>query len=148
MPLWKVYHSAGAFSPEEKQALAKDITALYAARLPAFYVGVVFQEVAPDSFFVGGEPADNFVRIWIDHIARTLPTPEARRGMVKRADEVLAPYVRDKGLNWEFHIDETPFDLWSIQGFAPPPPNSEAEQRWKRENRATAYEPEGAKASG
>jgi phenylpyruvate tautomerase PptA (4-oxalocrotonate tautomerase family) len=147
MPLWKVYHSPGAFTPEEKQALSKDITALYSVRLPEFYVGVVFQEVTPDSFFVGGKSVDSFVRIWIDHIARTLPTPEARRGMVKRADEVLSPYVRDKGLNWEFHIDETPFDLWSVQGFAPPPPHSEAEQRWKRENRATAYEPEDATAS-
>lgn len=77
MPLWKIYHPPGAFSVEEKQGLSQAITALY-ARLPKFYVGVVFQEVAPDSFFVGGEPATNFVRIWVDHIARTLPSAEAR----------------------------------------------------------------------
>lgn len=39
------------------------------------------------------------------------------------------------GLDWEFHIDETAFDLWSIQGYRPPLPDSEDEKRWRRENR-------------
>jgi hypothetical protein len=41
--------------------------------MPKFYVGVVFQEVGEDSFFIGGEPHPRFVRIWVDHIARTSP---------------------------------------------------------------------------
>ena len=70
MPLWKFYHPEGAFSAEDKQAIAGKITRIY-RMLPSFYVGVVFQPVPKDSFFVGGEPADDFVRIWVDHIART-----------------------------------------------------------------------------
>lgn len=134
MPLWKVYHPEDAFTDAEKQALAARITALY-ERLPEFYVGVVFQAVRPGDFFIGGEPRENFVRIWVDHIARTLPTEELRRWWVGQCDEALAPFIRDKGLDWEFHIDETPFDLWSIQGFRPPMPDTEDEKRWKRENR-------------
>ena len=42
----------------------------------AAYVGVIFQEVAEDSFFIGGESRTNFVRIWIDHIARAFPSPD------------------------------------------------------------------------
>ena len=136
MPLWKIYHPEGAFSLEDKTAISERITGIY-RNLPKFYVGVVFQEVAPDSFFVGGQPAGNFVRIWVDHIARTLPTPEARTWWIGQCDEALAPFIRDRGLDWEFHIDETSFELWSIQGIRPPTAGSEDEQRWIRENRPT-----------
>ena len=136
MPLWKIYHPVGAFTPADKQQLSERITALY-SRLPKFYVGVVFQEVAEDSFFIGGQPAGNFVRIWVDHIARTLPTPEARTWWIGQCDEALAPFIRDRGLDWEFHIDETSFELWSIQGVRPPTAGSEDEKRWIAENRPT-----------
>ena len=136
MPLWKLYHPPGVFSPQDKQHLAERITALY-RRLPKFYVGVVFQEVAADSFFIGGQPASKFVRIWVDHIARTLPTPEIRKWWIGQCDAALAPYIRDRGLDWEFHIDETPFELWSIQGIRPPKADTEDEKRWIAENRPT-----------
>lgn len=141
MPLWKIYHPVGAFSPEQKKGLSEAITALYARGLPKFYVGVVFQEVAADSFFIGGEPADNFVRIWIDHIARTMPTPEIRAKFIQMVDAALAPYVRDRGLSWEYHIDETSYELWSIQGYRPPLPGTEDEVRWRTENRPSPVGP-------
>jgi phenylpyruvate tautomerase PptA (4-oxalocrotonate tautomerase family) len=137
MPLWKIYHPPGAFSAEDKQALAERVTGLYRI-LPKFYVGVVFQAVEPDSFYVGGEPRDDFVRIWVDHSARTLPDDDAVKARwIAMCDEAIAPYVRDRGLDWEFHIDETPFDLWSIQGIRPPFADSETEKRWRAENRPT-----------
>lgn len=134
MPLWKIYHPVGAFSAEQKKGMSEAITALY-SRLPKFYVGVVFQEVAPDSFYVGGEPAENFVRIWVDHIARTLPNAEARTWWIGQCDAALAPFIADRGFSWEFHIDETSYELWSIQGHRPPLPNTEDEKRWIAENK-------------
>ena len=134
MPLWKVYHPTGAFTAEDKQQLSERITGLYRT-LPKFYVGVIFEEVAAENFHVGGQPNGNFVRIWIDHIARTLPTAEARTWWIGQCDAALAPFIRDRGLDWEFHIDETPFDLWSIQGYRPPRADSEDEKRWISENR-------------
>jgi phenylpyruvate tautomerase PptA (4-oxalocrotonate tautomerase family) len=136
VPLWKVYHPVGAFSVDDKQQLSKRITDLY-KRLPRFYVGVVFQEVAPESFYVAGEPATSFVRIWVDHIARTLPNAEARTWWIGQCDEALAPFIRDRGFDWEFHIDETSFELWSIQGMRPPLAGTEDEKRWIAENRPT-----------
>ena len=62
MPFWKIYHPVNAFTAEDKRALSQRITELYRP-LPKFYVIVVFQEVAPNSFYMGGEPAHNFVRI-------------------------------------------------------------------------------------
>lgn len=138
MPLWKIYHPKGAFSPLDKKELSGRITRLYPV-LPKFYVGIVFQEVDKDSFFVGGEPADRFVRIWVDHIARTFANDEIKARWIGMVEEALAPFVRDRGLDWEYHIDETPFDLWSIQGLRPPPPNSEHEKRWIAENKPSPY---------
>jgi phenylpyruvate tautomerase PptA (4-oxalocrotonate tautomerase family) len=138
MPLWNIFHPAGAFTREDKEQLAAQITELYIP-LPRFYVGVVFQEVPEESFYVGGRGAvGNFVRIWVDHIARTMPTAEIRKRFIAMCNEVLTPFTTERGLDWEFHIDETAFELWSINGLAPPLPNTEDEKRWREANRALA----------
>ncbi len=133
MPLWKVYHPVGAYTAQDKNAFAKRIVGLYPS-LPRFYVNVIFQEIPKDSFYIGGEPVDNFIRLSIEHIARNIP-PERRALWLDRTNETIAPFVRDRGFDWEFHIDETPFDLWSVQGYHPPPANSEDAKRWARENK-------------
>ncbi len=143
MPLWKIYHPEGAYTPQDKQAIAARITEVY-RMLPKFYVGVVFQEVAPTSFYVGGEPASDFVRIWVDHIARSFDSEDLKARFLAAIGQLLAPYIDDRGLRWEMHVDETPFSLWTIQGLRPPLPDSEAEKRWKAENRPSPYHLEGA----
>lgn len=139
MPLWKFYHPQDAFSAGDKAAIAGRITTLYRA-LPKFYVGVVFQEIPKDSFYVGGEPADDFVRIWVDHIARSFKDEEIKGRFLTAVNQLLAPYIADRGLRWEVHVDETPFSLWSIQGLRPPRPDTPAEKQWIAENRPVPYE--------
>ena len=122
MPLWKIYHPAGAFTAEDKKALSRQVTGIYARiPIPRFYVVTIFEEIERDSLFVGGEPHNKFIRFRIDHIARTLPGPIAREWWMRTLDQILAPYVGDKGYDWEISVDETPFDLWSLQGELPPP---------------------------
>jgi phenylpyruvate tautomerase PptA (4-oxalocrotonate tautomerase family) len=140
MPLWKIYHPAGTYNTEDKKLLAEKITGLYASiPLPKFYVVVIFEEMARDSCFVGGEPNNNFIRFKVDHIARTLPGPVIREWWIRKIDEIIASHVKDRGYDWEVSIDETPFDLWSLQGEIPPPFESMAEKRWVEENRASSY---------
>ena len=140
MPLWKIYHPAGAWTPAEKKEFSDAITRVYAAApLPRFYVVVIFEEVAAGSFYVGGESHGRFVRIQVDQMARTLPGPILREWWVNRLDEVIAPWVRDRGYDWELNITEPPPDLWSVQGRIPPPFDSAAERRWVRENKASPY---------
>ncbi len=133
MPLWKVYHPVGAFSVDEKAAFAKKVTELY-GMLPKFYVNVIFHEIPKESFYIGGVQVDNFIRLTIVQIARTLPD-DRKVWWLERINETIAPFVKERGFDWEFHIDETPFDLWSVQGYQPPPPDSEDEKRWARESR-------------
>lgn len=140
MPLWKVYHPAGAFTAEDKKKLAHEITQVYAGiPIPKFYVVFVFEEMAAGSCFVGGEPHDRFIRFKIDQIARTLPGPVIREWWVRTLDRVIAPFVKDRGYDWEISIDETPCDLWSLQGEPAPPFESAAEKRWVKENKASPY---------
>jgi phenylpyruvate tautomerase PptA (4-oxalocrotonate tautomerase family) len=137
MPLWNVYHPPGAYTPEDKQAFAKAITGVYGRVMPKFYVGVVFQEIPAHSFYIGGEPADRFVRISVDHIARTFQSDERKVSFFKYINQLLAPWIADRGYDWEMHVDETPFDLWTIQGHFPPREGTEDEKRWIAENRAS-----------
>lgn len=138
MPLWHIYCPEGTYSPEDKRALADRITDLYAEYgLPRFLVSVVFQEVPKDSYLIGGEPADDFVRISIDQIARRIPD-DATGWWMKRIRETIAPFVADRGLRSEVHIDNTPRELWSINGLKPPDEGSEEEKRWAAENRSSA----------
>ncbi len=41
--------------------------------------------------------------------------------------------------DWEISIDETPVDLWSLQGELDPPFESVAEKRWVKEDKASFY---------
>jgi phenylpyruvate tautomerase PptA (4-oxalocrotonate tautomerase family) len=136
MPLWKIYHPVGAYTREDKHALSKRITDIYSQiPLPKFYVNVVFQEIPQDSFYVGGEPVRNFVRIHMDHIARQLTSEAAKTKFFARVEGAIAPFIKDRGFEWEIHVNETPFDLWMVQGIRPPRAGTEDEKRWIFENR-------------
>jgi phenylpyruvate tautomerase PptA (4-oxalocrotonate tautomerase family) len=137
MPMWHIYHPKGIYTAEEKQAFSAQITALYVeyGKLPKFYVSVVFREFSTEEFFVGGEPNDRYVRIWIDQFARHTPDPSRRRRWMETINQRLAPFLKDRGLHWEIHIDETPFDFWTIDGYFPPAPGSADERRWAEQNR-------------
>jgi phenylpyruvate tautomerase PptA (4-oxalocrotonate tautomerase family) len=139
MPLWQIHHSTGLLGKDDRKAMAGAITDLYARVLPRFYVGVVFNEVDPDNLYIGGEEAGDFLRISVDHIARQFSDDKSRQRFLQACNAIIEPYTERLGLRWELHIDETPFELWSIQGLAPPPPNSEHEARWKAENRASPW---------
>lgn len=132
MPLWIIYHPVDAYTADDKCAFAKKITELY-DMLPKFYVNVIFQEISKSFFYIGGEPVDNFVRLTMDHIARNIPE-DRTLWWLEKVNAAIAPFVKDRGFKWELHVDETPFNLWSVQGYRPPPPHSEDEKRWAREN--------------
>ncbi|MFJ9690899.1 tautomerase family protein [Kitasatospora sp. NPDC101183] len=140
MPLWHVYHPVGAYDAQQKREFAADVTGLYTGfGLPAFYVVTLFHEVPEESFLVGGVPTGGAVRVVVEHIARHATDAAARKLTGEALDRLLAPHTRERGLYCEFHIDETPQDLWMIDGHWPPPPRSEAEQLWARENRPIPY---------
>jgi phenylpyruvate tautomerase PptA (4-oxalocrotonate tautomerase family) len=138
MPFWQIFHPVDAYSPEDKKKFAERIANLY-TQVPRFYVVTLFEPIPADSYFVGGLSHPKFVRVKIDQMARTMPGPVLREWWMRRVEEVVAPYVRDRGFDWEIQIAEPPADLWTLQGVIPPPFESIAEKRWVKENKASPY---------
>jgi phenylpyruvate tautomerase PptA (4-oxalocrotonate tautomerase family) len=102
MPLHRIYHPTSAFTPADKEALSEHITALYTAGgLPAFYVVVLFIPIEKDSFYVGGKSTDNFIRIVSQHLARQIPDAETKKKFMEKFENVLAPFIKEKGFDWE-----------------------------------------------
>ncbi|MGK8486705.1 tautomerase family protein [Nocardia asiatica] len=155
MPLWEFFAPTGALSNEDKKALAIQITDAYeTVHLPRFYVDVVFHDLPVGNIFIRGEANGRFIRLRIDQIARQMSehlvveglpagcyTREwLRENWMETIDNMLRPYTEDRGYEWEVHIDETPLDLWTVQGFIPPPAESDAERLWKKLDHPVAYE--------
>ena len=141
MPLWHIHHPENGFSADDRRGIAQAVTGIYAPFMPRFYVNVLFHAVPAGSLYIGGEVNDNFVRIWADHIARRVPDDDTAARFLGAVDRLLAPWIVDRGYEWEFHADETPFRLWSVQGILPPVEGSDDFARWKSENRASARMP-------
>jgi phenylpyruvate tautomerase PptA (4-oxalocrotonate tautomerase family) len=143
MPLWQVFTPENAYTDEDKEALAESITSMYTdfVNLPKFYVVVIFEPLPANSIYVGGKPANNFVRIFVDHIARRIDgQPELQALCMQLIESKIAPWVRDRGYDWEVHVDETPPALWRTQGLVPPAAGSDGERLWAEKNRAVPYE--------
>jgi phenylpyruvate tautomerase PptA (4-oxalocrotonate tautomerase family) len=142
MPMWIIHAPEGAYSVEDKKKLTEEITQIYVdfVDLPRFYVVVRFDEYRPDSMWLGGEPANDFVRFVVDHIARQMDDPAFRELAMSVFVERLAPFTTERGLRTEIHFDETPIDLWRVNGLKPPAPFSEAEKQWAIDNAASPYD--------
>ena len=111
--------------------------------MPRFYVNVFFHALPPGSAYLGGEPADDFVRVTIDHIARAMDNDAEQQQFLAACTRILQPYIAAHGLRWELHVDETPFSLWTIDGLKPPAPGTTAGEKWRSENRPSVWEGDG-----
>lgn len=136
MPLWKIYHTPGAFgSAASKEAVAADITKFYTTHtgMPAFYVGVVFLPLPDHGLYIGGKPRDAaapFVRFEVEQIHIRLPDQDAvYQRSIEGLCAMLAPHL--EGASWEIHVDETDRRLWAIDGIRPPEWKSEEEGKWR-----------------
>ncbi|KAJ1303051.1 hypothetical protein OPQ81_011252 [Rhizoctonia solani] len=141
MPMHRIYTTSGLYSPAEKKALAQAITNIYQRLgLPAFYVLVFFIDLSKDSFFIGGETNDNFVRFNIQHIARAFPDKASKLGFMRAYEAAVKPFTADKGVDWEINVDEADPLTWNENGMSPPAPGSDGEKLWIKLNKAVPFE--------
>jgi 4-oxalocrotonate tautomerase family enzyme len=141
MPYWEIYTPENAYTDEDKEQFATAITQACVdfVNIPPFYVVIRFHEMSANTMYVGGKPQTSFVRVVVDTIARQMETPEIRFLVMAAMEAALAPFVKDRGFDWEIHVDETPMDLWRVHGLVPPPAESDVEKLWAKENRPVPY---------
>jgi hypothetical protein len=58
---------------------------------------------------------------------------------VEAIQEAFAPYVRDRGLDWESHIEYIDRSSWRENGLRPPMPDTDAEKKWIELNKPVPY---------
>ena len=89
---------------------------------------------------MGGKTTNGrFVRIVTQHLARTGISSERMAQVVAAIEEAFAPYVRERGLDWEIHTEEMERDGWRENGIRPPMPDTDAEKLWVKLNRPVPY---------
>ena len=59
--------------------------------------------------------------------------------MVNAIQEAFAPYVRERGLDWELHIEWMDRATWRENGLRPPMPDTDAEKLWISLNKPVPY---------
>jgi phenylpyruvate tautomerase PptA (4-oxalocrotonate tautomerase family) len=144
MPLYNIYHPVGAYTAADKAEFAKRIVDTYKNVIPRFYVVVLFSEITKDDFFIGGVAHDKFVRIRCDHFARHQVGPTRNSHFepdqwMDSFEKSIAPFVGDRGYDWEVHYGQTAREMWRVQGMKPPEARSEEENLWIKENRAVPF---------
>ncbi|KAJ7708220.1 putative oxalocrotonate tautomerase enzyme-domain-containing protein [Mycena rosella] len=105
MPLHRFFTPKGMYSAEDKAAIAAAVTAVYKS-LPPFYVVVLFIDLDPESFFVGGKSSNKFLRIAAEHYARNFSDDKAKRGFMDRYEHALEPFTKGRGIDWEVQITD------------------------------------------
>ncbi|KAF7368652.1 Tautomerase-3 domain-containing protein [Mycena venus] len=149
MPLHRIFIPKGLYNPADKSALSQAITELYAVKMPAFYVVVLFIELGPEDYFVGGKSTQRMVRISVEHLARNFKDDALKRAFMDRYEAALAPFTKARGIDWEVQVTDCDRMLWNLNGIAPPLENTEEEKIWKQENRVvTPEEMEALKTRG
>ncbi|KAI1709552.1 putative oxalocrotonate tautomerase enzyme domain-containing protein [Ditylenchus destructor] len=141
MPFHRFYVPEGLYTEEDKTKLSQSITEFYTGTvgLAAFYVVVVFIEIKKDSYYVGGKANGKFVRVAIQHW-KPFETYEVAKGFMDMYEGKLAPFIKDRGLDWEVAIEIPDRNLTRLGGFPIPLKGSEGEKLWVRVNKAVPYE--------
>jgi phenylpyruvate tautomerase PptA (4-oxalocrotonate tautomerase family) len=91
MPLWRIFAHPSTYTVQDKDAISKAITSIYTRPdlgLPAFYVVVIFVPVEEGNLFVGGKARKDFVRISVEHIARTIESTEQKKATMEAFNQV------------------------------------------------------------
>lgn len=85
------------------------------------------------------------MRFTVEHLARKLPDLKTRKAVMGKISDIIAGQLKSfekeigGSIRWEIHIEETPRELWRIDGLVPPDPHTEEEKMWVREDRPVKY---------
>ncbi|KZP06990.1 hypothetical protein FIBSPDRAFT_804401 [Athelia psychrophila] len=139
MPLHRLFVPPTLYSDQDRKDIAAAITGIYKGLFPSFYVVVLFIDVPVTHYFVSGRNNDKFLRIGVEHIAKHFPDEASGRVFMDRYEAVLAPWTKDRGIDWEVQITEDDRNLWNENGMSPPLPGTKDDELWQIQDKAVPY---------
>lgn len=128
MPTYVCWTRSGSLSPDRRARIAKSITEIHheVARAPRYFVQVIFNELQPQSHFVGGEEAASD-HIWIRADIRAGRTQEQKARLLTRiAEEVSAIAEVSKESVWVYISDIPGTSVLEFGHILPQPGEEEA----------------------
>lgn len=126
MPTYVCYAAAGRLTLAQRARIATAITTIHAEEgvAPRYLVQVLFNEVQPDSHFIGGQPAPSGF-IWIRADIRSGRTDAQKRAVMERiADEISASAEVGRDDVW-IYVSDIPATGVLEFGCVLPPPGQE-----------------------
>ncbi|HYF17950.1 MAG TPA: tautomerase family protein [Ramlibacter sp.] len=128
MPTYTVHAPQGLLTPEHKQRIARDVTRVHneVTGAQAFFAQVMFQEVAPGDWFMGGAPLANAQVFLHGQIRGGRPLEMKQRLLRQLIDVVTAATGLARNQAWAY-IVELPPSLMAEYGHILPEPGTEAQ---------------------
>lgn len=132
MPTYTVFSPSGQLSAEQRQAIAREVTAVHNAVTGAnsFFAQVVFQDVEPGQWFMGGKPLEGRQIYLCGHIRGGRPAEVKGRLLIGMRDALVRCAGASPGEVWVY-IVELPPSLMVEYGRVLPEPGQE--QQWLEE---------------
>jgi len=127
MPAYTVTSIAGRFSADQKNRLAAAITGVHCTTTgaPPFLVQVIFNEVSPGDYFVGGKPI-KFDSIMVHGHIRAGHDSETKSLLISEIMHSAAAISETDRSAIQIYIVEVPANQFAEWGRILPPPGDEA----------------------
>ncbi|HEX4510069.1 MAG TPA: tautomerase family protein [Burkholderiaceae bacterium] len=127
MPTYSVFAPAGQLTPTRKSAIAREVTRAHSevTGAQAFFAQVVFHELQPGSWFVGGKPLEGNQVYLCGHVRGGRPA-EMKRRLVLRLRDVLVDCAEVKRTEvWVYLVELPPAHMVEF-GHVLPEPGAES----------------------
>ena len=127
MPTYTVHATAGRLNDVQKAELAREITRAHgeATGAPSFFAQVLFVDVAPENWFIGGAAA-GAPQVFLHGRVRAGRPPELKRALLLRLVEMLSNVsLLPRSQVWAY-LSELPAGQMAEFGHVLPEPGGEA----------------------
>ena len=128
MPTYVCTGAAGRLNATQRSDIAKAITSIHSEEgvAPRYFVQVLFNEVGPDSHFIGGQPAPPGL-IWVRADIRSGRTDAQKKAIMERvAAEVSASAKISREDVWVYISDIPATGVLEFGQVLPPPGQEQA----------------------
>ena len=128
MPTYLCFSAEGRLNRDQKQRIARTITAIHSeeARAPGYFAEVIFQYFRPEDYFQGGEPGPAS-QIWIHGDIRGGRTPDQRARLLLRICGEVSAIADVPGEDvWVYLNEMEPANMVEYGALLPLPGQEEA----------------------